>query len=331
MVVTALTGTLAVGDVIWEGAGGLNYGWITVSAGGGVGTYTMSQNNGTIVSSAALFSQFGWQVPSDWTGTNKIEVIGGGEGGGEAGASTEGLGGSYNFVSNITLTVGNYIGYTVGTGGLGQSSTAPQAGIPTLFNTNTITGTANYVTVSGGDGGGGQRLPQHQLNGWRRGEAAMRGSSGAGAGGAAGPNGVGGAGGNNPASGGGGGGGGSGALLAPMDRLGAQVLPVERALAEGIGGLGAASGNVGGDASAGKEMAGGLAGAGGGGGGGAVGHNGGKGGLHGGGGARWRQRRCWGRCRARGHCHWLHIGYTAICPPAHAQTTQAAKTKTTGA
>src|SRR6185295_12301461 len=64
-----------------------------------------------------------WAVPSDWSNTNTIEVIGGGGGGGaiSANGSGGGGGGAYAKAINITtITAGSSIGATVGAGG-GQS------------------------------------------------------------------------------------------------------------------------------------------------------------------------------------------------------------------
>ena len=74
-----------------------------------------------------------WTVPSDWNdGNNTIEVIGGGGGGG-GGVSGDGGGGGgggeYRKATNITLTPGTSVPYSIGTaGGGGAASTAGTAG-----------------------------------------------------------------------------------------------------------------------------------------------------------------------------------------------------------
>lgn len=88
-----------------------------------------------------------WTVPSDFNPVNTIEVIGagGGGGGGEAaGAARDGGGGGgggYSKVSNLNLTPGASINYTVGTGGSGGATGSDGvSGGDSWFNGTTLGG-----------------------------------------------------------------------------------------------------------------------------------------------------------------------------------------------
>lgn len=96
-----------------------------------------------------------WTVPSDWNSAqNTVEVIGGGSGGNTLGGA--GAGGAYAKVTNLALTAGASIAYSVGIGG------APTvAGGNTFFNGTAgagnnsaqANGGAAPVTTTGGIGG----------------------------------------------------------------------------------------------------------------------------------------------------------------------------------
>lgn len=106
-----------------------------------------------------------WTVPSDWnSASNTIEVIGGGGGGGGGSSSNEGGGGGggggYSKKSNITLSAGGSITYSIGTGGTGGTpGAAGSAGGDTYFCNSTsncagIGGTSVVVGAHGGSGDG---------------------------------------------------------------------------------------------------------------------------------------------------------------------------------
>jgi hypothetical protein len=101
-----------------------------------------------------------WTVPSDWTNVNTIEVIGGGGGGGRPNQANSGGGGgggaAYSAVTNVTLSPGGSVDYTVGIAGTGASAnnTAGNAGGDTWFNgTGAVAitiGSGASATVSSG-------------------------------------------------------------------------------------------------------------------------------------------------------------------------------------
>src|SRR6516165_5019925 len=73
-----------------------------------------------------------WTVPADWNNaSNKIEAIGGGQGGG-FNFGTGGGGAAYTALANVALTPGAAISVVVGTGGQGQSAavTGSNYGLP---------------------------------------------------------------------------------------------------------------------------------------------------------------------------------------------------------
>src|SRR3989344_7007658 len=76
----------------------------------------------TTTTAVFLTSGTSWTVPSDWNSSNNtIEVIGGGGAGeshdGSTGAGAGG-GGAYSKVSNVSLSAGAGITYSVGAGGV---------------------------------------------------------------------------------------------------------------------------------------------------------------------------------------------------------------------
>lgn len=147
-----------------------------------------------------------WSVPSDFSSVNTIEVIGGGQGAGNAVNGIGGYGGSYAKISNLALTPGATVNFSVGAGGTGGASAADYTNNPgsvggdTWFNSTAIT-TASVAAP----GGGSTSTPIGTVTyAGGAGGAAYRGSGG----GAAGPSGAGGAGleGSTSSNGAGGGG-----------------------------------------------------------------------------------------------------------------------------
>ena len=129
-----------------------------------------------------------FNVPLDWNNDdNTIECIGGGASGG--------AGGDYAKISNLTLTPGNNVIYSVGAGGSGGS-----AGGDTWFNGASA---ASASVVAKGGGSATTSVGNVVRAGGSGGASATGGGGGGGAGG---PSGVGAKGGNALLSGGGGGG-----------------------------------------------------------------------------------------------------------------------------
>jgi YD repeat-containing protein len=211
-------------------------------------------------------------VPSDWTSTNTIEAIGGGGGAGKGGAGNDaaggGGGGGYSKITNLSLTAGASVSYSIGAGGAGATASPGTggAGGDTWFSsTSTLlakgggggTGAANGGTVLGGAAAvAAQGVGATRYSGGRGYPWVAQNRFGAG-GGAAGPSG-------NGKNGGGGG-----------DQSGSYYA--------GGGGGGASGGTVGSDAATGVTVPGGAGGAGrlgsgGGAGNGSAGSNGGGGG-----------------------------------------------------
>lgn len=163
---------------------------------------------------AFLTSGTSFTVPTDWTTSNTIEAIGGG-GGGSGGVANvragQGAGGGeYRILTNVSLTAGGSISYSIGSGGSGGAGGANGgAGGDTSFNSGALiakgggAGLANGTAGVGGTGGTGG-------SGYAGGAGATQqsGAVGGSAGGAGGPHGVGGAA-NSFIGGGGGGGGGT--------------------------------------------------------------------------------------------------------------------------
>lgn len=220
-----------------------------------------------------LTSGTSWTVPSDFNTTaNTVECWGGGGGGGGAnggspGSGGGGGGGAYSQVTNLNLTPGSSVAYSIGdagTAGLSVGPTAGGAGGNTWFHSTTTVlaspglGGGNGSVNTGGNGGttascvGTVKLP-----GGNGGNSTTSTAPGGG-GGAGGPDGAGSAGAAGSGANAGAGGYGDG----------------------GIGGAGGAGGAVGGGAGQADERGGG----GGGGDGDTTANGGGAGGLPGGGG-----------------------------------------------
>ena len=163
-----------------------------------------------------------WTVPSDWiSAANTIEVIGGGASN-LSSSGAGGGGGAYSKISNLTLTPGASVSYSVGAGGTaGYNSAEGRSGGDTWFNGATYGvssvaakgGVRGSSTTAGSGGSSGSGIGAVKYAGGNGGVGASY--AGGGGGGAAGPNGNGAAGGagggiNAGAAGGGGGGGTSG-------------------------------------------------------------------------------------------------------------------------
>jgi hypothetical protein len=168
-----------------------------------------------------------WTVPSDWNNAaNKIEVIGGGgggNGGGGAGNGGGGGGSGYSSITNLTLTPGSTVSYSVGLGGTGQgvphevvnpSPIGPSvfielssvtAGGNTWFNGSSVSAQGGGAGAQVG-GSGGQATNGNGTNRYSGGNGGDGYYGGGGGGGAAGPHGSGAAGGTFARGGGGGGG-----------------------------------------------------------------------------------------------------------------------------
>lgn len=268
-----------------------------------------------------------WTVPDDWTNTNSIEVISGGGGGVDAAngaGSGGGGGGAYAKSTNISLTPGSTVGFSVGVGGSGAAT--PTAGGNTWFcnsttNCASYTDTAVVVSADGGNGGSlttggaggdltGVTNAATEFAGGAGGTGSGNADSGGGGGGSAGPGGAGKNGGDGSAAvdttqgagGGGGAGGGSSTAGSIGTATGGNGGAGPTGTAGGTGGSTSngnpgsnGSGGGGSDNSAGAIPNGGLGGngtewdsshgAGGGGGGGSNSDGGNNGGLYGGGGA----------------------------------------------
>lgn len=284
--------------------------WITITADNGTGlsgTYyvldtnklsrTFSQDISTAVTginftggtptTVFLTSGTTWAVPVLWPSSNNtIEVIGAGGGGGSGlNSGTSGAGGgggAYSKISNLVLTFGNSVTYSVGSAGAGGSGSNGGTGGDTYFNGASLG--ASSVGAKGGVGGGGNGT----LTGGTGGQASSGigttkfsggtggngdtsgGTAGGGGAGAAGLNGAGGNGiiGSGTAFGGTGDNGFGGAGATINGGAGGNGTEYDASHGSGGGGCGGANNQVGG--------AGGTYGAGGAGGG-ATNHNGGSG------------------------------------------------------
>ncbi|CAB4123039.1 Concanavalin A-like lectin/glucanases superfamily [uncultured Caudovirales phage] len=104
-----------------------------------------------------------WTVPTDWTNTNTIDVIGGGAGGKTAPGGGGGLnvsgggggGGAWSRISNLILTSGTSVSISVGVGG-----TANTVGGASWFNGSnlsvaSVSAAGGSVGYGGGAGGAG--------------------------------------------------------------------------------------------------------------------------------------------------------------------------------
>lgn len=153
---------------------------------------TVDTVSGTVVALTTAGSGT-WTVPLDWTtSSNVIHLIGGGAGGSGGFALGAGLngggGGGYTKITNLALTPGSTVSYTVGSGGNGGD-----AGITGY---GTVGSSTVFLSYSAGGGGVGQSSPRiggigatyNGGNGGLEGQSlGVFGAVGAGGGGAAGP------------------------------------------------------------------------------------------------------------------------------------------------
>jgi hypothetical protein len=106
----------------------------------------------TVVETVILTSGTSWIVPNTWNSSNNtVSCIGGG-----GGARLGGGGGGARVINtNVSLTPGANISYTIGAGGTG--GTTPTAGGSTTFNSSAMIavggGPASSANVNGGFGG----------------------------------------------------------------------------------------------------------------------------------------------------------------------------------
>jgi hypothetical protein len=135
-----------------------------------------------------LESGTSWNVPNDFTSVNTIHLFGGGGGGskmqlGASGIATGGGGGGYTQVSNLNLTPGSTITYSIGLGGAANTN-----GGNTTFSTYSANGGLTGLTASSGTdtagGAGGIGLTYNGGSGGSTtGVATIGGTAGGGAGG----------------------------------------------------------------------------------------------------------------------------------------------------
>ena len=162
------TGSYSPTSIIgYYGAGGSGSKSFPSGGYGGYGLlvveYTTSTTNSLLLSDGTA-----WTVPADWSSTNKIVLIG--AGGGSSGvingtpkrSGSGGGGGGSVVITNLSLTPGATINYTIGVGGdrgLGNATTSSgTAGGNTTFNSGAYTaggGGGGTITTVGGSGGAG--------------------------------------------------------------------------------------------------------------------------------------------------------------------------------
>jgi hypothetical protein len=192
-------------------------------------------------------------IPSDWTSTNSIEVIGGGAGGGTgAGAARGGGGGGqYRIASNVGGLSGT-IDLSVGTGGGAQTAGGNTWWNGTTFGGATLSAQGGQTTTTATAGvGGSTGTGGSGSNGGAAG-AGGNALTGGGGGGASGPGGVGGTGGKGDDTTAGadfGGGGGSGAGTSTGGGAGTQG-----STSAGVGGTNANGGGSGGNGGSGAGV-----------------------------------------------------------------------------
>jgi hypothetical protein len=103
----------------------------------------------TVVETVILTSGTSWTVPNTWNSSNNtVSCIGGGGGGFGGG----GGGGARVINTNVSLTQGATISYTIGGGGAGGST--PTAGGSTTFNSNTMIAVGGSPTITSNGNGG---------------------------------------------------------------------------------------------------------------------------------------------------------------------------------
>lgn len=241
-----------------------------------------------------LTSSSNWTVPTNWNnGCNSIQCIGAGGGGGASGGKGNGGGGGggYSKVTNVTLTQGSTVAYSIGVGS--TSSGTDSYFCNSTSSCLTISGTAVLVGAKGGavgisagaGGTGGATVsPAYALKFSGGNGGGSNGSDGgSGGGGAGGPSGNGAAGGSSTNKGGSGGGGNGGGAngSSSSSGTGASGGAGTNGGSGGAGGADGATGSVGG---AGFDIVAASIGGGGGGGGGGGSFAGGAGGNYGAGG-----------------------------------------------
>lgn len=107
-----------------------------------------------VTQTITLTSGSTWTVPSDWnSGNNTIQVIGGGGGG----SSSGGGGGAYSAVTNVSLTPGSTVSYSVGTGGGAGSGGGDTYFCISSSNCTSITSGSVVVGAKGGFSGSDSR------------------------------------------------------------------------------------------------------------------------------------------------------------------------------
>lgn len=152
-----------------------------------------------------------WTVPADWNpSNNSIEVIGGG-GNGAAGlinftSGYGGGGGAYSAISNVTLTPGAAVAYSVGGAGGDSYFCNSTLNCTSIAGSAVLAGARGGVSNAGGSAGAGVGTVKYSGG---NGGAQINGGGGGGGGGAAGPHGPGAAGGTANTGWGGAGGGGA--------------------------------------------------------------------------------------------------------------------------
>lgn len=199
-----------------------------------------------------------WTVPADWDSTdNKIECIGGAQGGGFGGGDGGG-GGAYTFRSNLTLTPGAVIPIVIGQGGAGRTVTGfgtafGNPGTATIFNTgDTLQIAADFGGNDGLSRGGrvAACIPAAVARAGGGGGTNDLFQAGGGGGGAAGPHGAGADGGGGWTNSGSGGGGADGGGIGLRPLTGANGAQGGTSSGGTPGGVGGTSSFTGGGAGA---------------------------------------------------------------------------------
>lgn len=121
------------------------------------GPANVTVEGGASIAGIALTSGSLWQVPANWNNaSNTIEAIGGGgsgAGGGGTRVNGGGGGGAYSKVSNVSLTPGSIVAYSVGAGGsaVGTTNTSGVPGGDSYFMSASCA--SSVVCAKGGAGG----------------------------------------------------------------------------------------------------------------------------------------------------------------------------------
>ena len=173
---------------------GTNWRTITLSSPPSTKRIFLTSNTGTCGANC-------WTVPTDWNSSNNtIEVIGGGAGGGLGSGNFAtaggGGGGGYSKVTNLALTPGNLVHFTVGAGG-GQSTSGGDTwfsivnAAPTSASGGALAKGGTYSNSGGAGGSAAAGVGNTKYSGGSGGASGIYGAAGGGGGGAAGPNGAG--------------------------------------------------------------------------------------------------------------------------------------------